>query len=107
MWRQAFLFALSLYGAGCGGDMLSYAPPAQRPPLTGEDPEPGLGRFVRMSDRNAARYLLGGFRDAPVGTPNRWADQHARLRFFLLAVDRLKFTMDFAIPDVTFKITGP
>lgn len=107
MWRQALLMALGLHAAGCGGDVLSYAPPPQRPPLTGEDPEPGLGRLVRMSDRNAARYLMSGFRDAAVGSPDRWADRHARLRFFLLTVDRLKFTMEFAIPAVIFQETGP
>jgi hypothetical protein len=107
MWRQVFVFALCLHGAGCGGGVLSYSPPAQRPALTGEDPEPGIGRFVRMGDRNAARYLVSGFRDAPPGSPDRWADQHARVRFFLLSVDRLKFTMEFALPEVTFKVTGP
>jgi hypothetical protein len=107
MWRCAVLFAAWVICAACGGDVLSYAPPAQRPVLSGEDPEPGIGRFVRMGDRNAARYLVSGFREAAAGSPNRWADQHAQMRFFLLAVDRLKFTMEFALPDATFKVTGP
>jgi hypothetical protein len=107
MRRHGFLFALVLWGVGCGGDVMFYSPPAQRPPLTGDDPEPGLGRFVRMSDRNAARYLVSGFREAEAGAPGRWADQHPRMRFFLLSAGRLRFTMEFAIPASTFRITGP
>ena len=105
--RHLVLVALCLFAAGCGGEVLSYAPPVQRPPLTGDDPELGLGRFVRMTDRNAARYLAADFGEAQPGAPGRWAYQHPRMRFFLLAVDRLKFTMEFAIPEVTFKVTGP
>jgi hypothetical protein len=105
--RRLFLFALFLSGVGCGDVTISYAPPAQRPVLTGEDPEPGLGRLVRMSDRNAALYLVRGFRPADPGTPDRWADQHSQMRFFLLSVDRLKFAMEFALPEATFKTTGP
>ena len=101
------ILALCLCAAGCGEGVLTYAPPPQRPALTGEDPEPGVGRLVRMSDGNAARYLVSGFLDAAPGAPHRWAEQHAEMRFFLLAVDRLKFSMEFAIPEVTFKVTGP
>ena len=106
MWRHGLVFALCICGLGCGPEQ-SYAPPRQRPLLTGEDPEPGLGRFVRMSDRNAAQYLVSGFRAADPGAANRWADRHAAMRFFLLSVDGLWFTMEFAIPEATFRVTGP
>jgi len=37
----------------------------------------------------------------------RWAFIHPELRFRLLDASRLKFTAEFAIPEVTYKVTGP
>jgi hypothetical protein len=37
----------------------------------------------------------------------RWAFLHPEMRFRLREVDRLKFAVEFTIPPVTYKVTGP
>ena len=59
-----------------------------------------------MSDPNAANYLVRGFEDSGPGTW-RWAHEHPVLRFLVPDVDGLKFTMDFSLPERTFRETGP
>jgi hypothetical protein len=59
-----------------------------------------------MSDPHADLYLVRDFQDHGPGTW-RWAYSHPVLRFFVPAVPRLKFTMDFSLPERTFRDTGP
>ena len=69
-------------------------------------PAHGLGYFLSMDDPHADLYLARDFQDHGPGTW-RWAYSHPVLRFFVPDVGRLKFTMDFAIPERTFRETGP
>jgi hypothetical protein len=41
------------------------------------------------------------------GQPSRWALDHPVMRFFVPAAPRLKFKMDFALPERCFRDTGP
>jgi hypothetical protein len=59
-----------------------------------------------MDDPHADLYLVQDLQDHGPGTW-RWAYSHPVLRFFVPDVPRLKFTMDFAIPERTFRETGP
>ena len=59
-----------------------------------------------MDDPQADLYLVQDFQDHGPGTW-RWAYAHPILRFLVPDVPRLKFTMDFAIPERTFRETGP
>jgi hypothetical protein len=99
-----FLLPPLLLCAGCAHPPESYAPPQQRQPLTQPSPT-GFGYFVYMSDPNAAAYLVQDFTGDP-GTP-RWAHSHPVMRFFVPALPRVRFAMDFAIPERTFRETGP
>ena len=92
---------------GCGGEPPAYAPPAQRPTATEPDPVPGLNRFVRMGDINAAAYIVRDIGHSLQGEGWRWASQAPEMRFYLLMIDDVKFRMEFALPPVTFKQTGP
>jgi hypothetical protein len=69
-------------------------------------PASGLGYFLSMDDPHAALYLVQDFQDHGPGTW-RWAYAHPVLRFFVPDVPRLKWTMDFSIPERTFRDTGP
>ena len=83
----------------------TFAPPPQRIALY--VPPPGaLGPFLSMSDPNADAYLAHDIADHGPGTW-RWAYDHPVLRFSLPAVTRVNFSMDFAIPERTFRDTGP
>jgi hypothetical protein len=59
-----------------------------------------------MADRDADRYLVSDFAPSD-GGPSRWALDHPVLRFFVPAAPRLRFTMDFALPESAFRDTGP
>jgi hypothetical protein len=103
--RGMFLLVIgALLSASCGREAEVYPMPAQKQTALGPDPG-GLGPFIAMDDPAAPEYLVKdmstekGFR--------RWAFEHPELRFRLNETSHLKFTADFAIPEVTFKVTGP
>jgi hypothetical protein len=81
----------------------SFPPPAQRASL---ETSGGLSHFVAMSDPDADAYIVQGFRQKSEGSW-RWANQHPTLRFYLPQVTRARFNMAFALPEQTFRLTGP
>jgi hypothetical protein len=83
----------------------SFPPPQQRAALF--VPKAGaLGPFLSMSDPNADAYLVKDVADRGPGTW-RWVYDHPVLRFAVPDVTRVNFAMDFAIPERTFRETGP
>ena len=102
---RALLPLLLLLSAGCARQQEVYPPPEQRRPLTLPPPTP-FGHFVSMDDPNAPAYLVKDFAETGAGTW-RWAYGHPVLRFFVPAAPRLRFAMDFSLPDRTFRETGP
>jgi hypothetical protein len=80
-----------------------FPPPPQRAPLNTTS---GLSYFVSLSEPDAGAYLVRDFAPA-AGQASRWALDHPVLRFFVPAAPRLRFTMDFALPERTFRDTGP
>ncbi len=102
--RTLALLSMALC-AGCTRLPDSFPPPAQRAPLT--LPLRGaLGYFLSMADPNADAYLVKDVATEGPGTW-RWVYDHPVLRFFVPDVPRLKFAMDFAIPERTLRETGP
>ena len=59
-----------------------------------------------MADPESDRYVVQGFA-ARSEAPWRWAYDHPVLRFQGPAMVRVRFFMDFAIPERTFRETGP
>ncbi|HEY1338530.1 MAG TPA: hypothetical protein VGF59_13525 [Bryobacteraceae bacterium] len=58
-----------------------------------------------MEDPAAADYIV---RDvAPEVGFQRWAFRSPELKFRVKSAEGLKFAMDFAVPEVTFRDTGP
>jgi hypothetical protein len=95
---------MALY-TGCTRLPESFPPPPQQTPLT--VPHTGeLGFFLSMTDPNADAYLVKDVADHGPGTW-RWVFDHPVLRFFIPDLPRLKFAMDFAIPERTLRDTGP
>jgi hypothetical protein len=91
--------------AGCSSLPESFPPPEQRTPTPAAQAGP-FGYFLNMSDPNAGAYLVQGFEGSGPGTW-RWAYEHPVLRFLVPDVAGLKFTMDFSLPERTFRETGP
>jgi hypothetical protein len=63
--------------------------------------------FVELSDPHADAYLVRDFAPSAGAGPTRWAFDHPVLRFVVPAAPGLRFTMDFALPERTFRDTGP
>ena len=60
-----------------------------------------------MSNPNADAYIVQGIGGHTEVGGFRWAFAHPVLRFRLPRTDHLRFAMDFALPETTFRVTGP
>jgi hypothetical protein len=90
--------------SGCGWQPGVYAAPPQRSLELGFDPG-GLGAFINMEDPTAPEYIVRDI-SSERGI-RRWAFLHPELRFRVRDARHLKFAAELAIPEVTFKVTGP
>lgn len=107
MPRYRFLTVLCLAAlAGCSRQQDVYAPPEQRRPLAVSQPS-FVGPFADMSDPNADAYVVRDVSLSVEGGSWRWTNARPELQFYLTGVDNVKYAMEFAIADATFKETGP
>ena len=95
----------ALLCAGCSRLPESFPPPTQRAALT-VPPATGIGYFVDMRDPNSSAYVVQGIADR-TEVPWRWVYEHPVLRFLAPEVGRLRFMLDFSLPERTFRETGP
>lgn len=82
-----------------------YAPPVQRQPF--EDGQPHrISRMVDMADSDSPQHFVGGI--AP-GNPSpwRWTNQKPTVKVVSRTNQGLRYVIDFSVPEVTFKATGP
>lgn len=90
----------------CGDSTLWYEPPPQRRLL----PKTTLLRLspmVAMSDAGASRHFLRDIAPGTEGDAWRWTGQHPAVSLQVHGTSGLKFHIEFTVPDVTFKETGP
>jgi hypothetical protein len=89
----------------CQSQPETYAPPVQRQPFENFRPYRST-RVVNMSDGDAPARIV---RDVDAGLAGswRWTGQHPTIRVPGGAVENLLYVIDFALPGVTFKDTGP
>lgn len=90
---------------GCQSVPETFAPPEQRPPLPEFRPYRAT-RVVHMSDPDAAAFLvrdIGGLE----GGSWRWAGKRPTLRLRPRSDEGIRYVIDFTLPPVTFKETGP
>jgi hypothetical protein len=102
-----FTLLCLLAAAGCRRAPEWYSMPEQRPPFTGDEPSPVAGRMFRVGDPNAASYLVKDVPNGPEGAPWRWVYERPEFRFLITDPHDLSFFMEFALPEETFKQTGP
>jgi len=93
-----------LLAAACGCQPGSFAPPPQRSSAAGWEPG-NFASFVAMDDALADDYIVRDI--AAERGVFRWAFLHPELRFRVSDSRKLKFAAEVAIPEVTFKDTGP
>ena len=103
------LFALSLscvFLTACVSQPDIYAPPAQRRPLD-QQMLVRKSPMIDLSEPGADKSIV---QDIPTGVQAsswRWTGKRPTVRLTLLAAKDLKYHADFAVPDATFKDTGP
>jgi hypothetical protein len=104
IYRLLLLVIGALLTVSCGREPGVYAAPPQRSIDLGPDPD-GPHAFVNMDDPVVDDYLVNDI--SPERGFRRWAFIRPELRFRLNDVRHLIFTAEFAIPEVTYKVTGP
>jgi len=93
-----------ILATGCGRSPGVFLMPPQRSLNLGQDPG-GLGPWIVMDDPASDDYIV---RDISSGRDHhRWAFLHPELRFRVKEAGYSKFAAEFAIPDATFRSTGP
>lgn len=92
---------------GCRRGPEWYALPEQRQTFTGDEPSPVVSRLFKISDPNVAEYLVKDVATGTEGGAWRWVYKRPEFRFLISDHRGLRFFMEFALPDQTFKQTGP
>ena len=102
---RSLTFLALVVCAGCAPAPDAFPPPPQRAPLTALPPTP-FSYFLSMADPHAGAYLVQDVAAQGTGTW-RWAFAHPVLRFWVPAFPRLRFVLDYSLPERTFRETGP
>jgi hypothetical protein len=102
--NRAALAALAVTLCSCKDPALEFAPPAQRPDF--DDHHLAAGRVVNMDDADAPGHFIRDI-SADLITSWRWTGQRPALRIRVRDHEHLKYTIDFTLPEITFKDTGP
>jgi hypothetical protein len=90
--------------AGCE-HAAGYLPmPPQRAASEGRDPGE-LGNFIRMGDPFADEYIVRDVTSEKA--PWRWTFARPELKLRVQDAANLRFVMEFTVPQVTFRDTGP
>jgi hypothetical protein len=97
--------AAVLIEVSCQNTPEPFAPPVQRPPL--EDFRPyRISTIVDMSNEEAQTHFVQDF--TSIAAPNwRWTGLRPTVRVRVSSAENLRYTIDFAIAEATFQVTGP
>lgn len=84
----------------------SYPPPEQRPPIAGVNLLGPDAMMVAMGSTDADPFIVKDIYGYSK-TSWRWTKKEPTVRVVVLSADHLNFSVDFAIWQDGFKITGP
>ncbi len=97
--------AAALAMSACQNLPESYAPPVQRQPLADFRPY-RISAIVNMSDEDAGEHFIRDI--SSQGTASwRWTGKKPTIRVRIRSAERLRYTIDFALPETTLQATGP
>jgi hypothetical protein len=100
----AIALGLALSLAACQNMPEPYAPPVQRKPF--DNFHPRVVRVVNMADPDAHLSFVKDIAEGSSGSW-RWTGKRPTIKLRLRSNQNLKFVIDFSLPEVTFKDTGP
>jgi hypothetical protein len=90
--------------AACQNMPEPYAPPEQRQPIEVQRPY-RVSRIVNMDDGDAGIHFVRDIKDLSGNW--RWTGKRPAVRIQVRTTEKLHYLIDFTLPDVTFKVTGP
>ena len=102
--RLGLLGAMCGLLCGCGNLPEPYPPPAQRPFFAA--PAEAV-RILNMADADAERHFVQEISAELEGNTWRWAGKRPTIRLHPNSIQKLIYSIDFAIADSTFRQTGP
>jgi len=102
---RALILCFTVFLGACRNLPEAYAPPEQRPLLVADRPY-RLSRVMEMSESDAPSRFVQDISPALAGTW-RWTGQRPAIDIFMRANEGVRYVIDFALPDTTFKATGP
>jgi hypothetical protein len=82
-----------------------FAPPVQRQPLQNFRPY-RMSAIVSMSDEDAKTHFVQDITSFETATW-RWTGKRPTVRVRMRSAENLRYTIDFAIPEATLRVTGP
>jgi hypothetical protein len=98
------MMAMSAALAGCGRQAGTYPPPPQQSLDLGMDPG-HLRPYIVMDDPTVNEYIVSDI--SPEPGYRKWAFLHPELKVQVANASHWKLTAEFALPEVTYKVTGP
>ena len=101
----AFLLFLTAFLGACQNLPDAYAPPEQRTLIVQDRPY-RIRRVMNMDDPDAPSRFVRDISADLAGTW-RWTGQRPTIHVFMRANENIRYLIDFAVPDATFKDTGP
>jgi hypothetical protein len=102
---RALILCCTAFLGACQNLPEAYAPPQQRP-LIPEDRPYHISRVMSMNQADAPSRFVRDISAALAGTW-RWTGQRPAIDIFMRANQGILYVIDFAVPDATFKDTGP
>ncbi len=103
--NQRILLAVAALAAGaCQRLPDAYSLPAQEPQFVGFKPH--VVRMINMNDPDAGAHFVRDIEPDPE-TTWRWAGQRPAVKIKVTSAANLKYIIDFTLPEVTFRDTGP
>jgi hypothetical protein len=103
---RAFLLCLTAFLGACQNIPEAYSPPEQRQ-LIADDRPYRIGRVMSMNDDAAPSRFVRDISPGLAGGLWRWTGKRPAINIFMRANDSVYYVIDFAVPDTTFKDTGP
>jgi hypothetical protein len=103
--RRLFIASIAVLVSSCQNMPEPYAPPVQRQPFEEGRPH-RISRIVNMSDGDWMAHVV---QDIPPGEPGpwKWTGQKPAIKVVSRTNQGLRYVIDFALPEATFKETGP
>lgn len=104
MKSRAVLLVLAAVLNACRGVPDAYAPPEQRPVF--QDYPSDFIHTVEMADPDADAHIVQDIFPKIEGSW-RWCGQRPTVKIKMRSVENVKYAIDFAVAETTFKDTGP